>query len=60
MLYSIRNREDLEILDKLASLNNQVDQLRLQDKLGEQIFREILKKIFEPLTDTIEDISRDI
>ena len=50
----------MEILDKLVSLNNQVDQLRLQDKLGKQIFHENIKKIFEPLTDTIEDISRDI
>ena len=60
MLYSIEKREELGNLDKLVSLNNQVDHIRLQDKLGKQIFHEKIKTLFEPLTDTIEDISRDI
>ena len=34
MLYSIGSREDLENLNELVSLNNHVDELRLQDKLG--------------------------
>ena len=41
MLYSIRDREDLEKLEELASLQNQVKAVRLQDKLGKQNFHEI-------------------
>ena len=43
----------------LASLKNQVEEVRLIDKLGEQKFHEVMKKLFEPLTDTIKVISRD-
>ena len=35
MLYSIKNMEELEILKELVSLQNQVIEVRLQDKLGE-------------------------
>ena len=31
MLYSIKNRDDLEKLEELTSLQNQVEELRLQD-----------------------------
>ena len=44
----------------MASLKNQVNELRLQDKLGKQKFHENIEKLHEPLTDTIEDTSRDI
>ena len=44
MFYSIQNREDLEILNQLVSLNNQVEEIRLQDKLGKQNFQENIKK----------------
>ena len=54
MLYSNKNREESETLNELVSLNNQVDDLRLQDKLGEQNFHENTKKI-EPFTDTIKN-----
>ena len=36
MLYSTRNIEDLQKLNELASLQNQVQEARLQDELGEQ------------------------
>ena len=36
MLFPIKNREDLEKLNELVSLQNQVKTVRLQDKLGEQ------------------------
>ena len=32
MLYAIKNREDLENLEELASLENQVKVVKLQDK----------------------------
>jgi len=44
MLYPIKNIEDLEKLEELASLQNQVKAVRLQDKLGKQNFHEDMKK----------------
>ena len=38
MLYAIKNREDLENLNELVSLQDQVKVVRLQDKLGKQNF----------------------
>ena len=59
MLYSNKSREDSENLNELVSLNNQVDELGLQDKLDKQNFHENLKKLFEPLADTTKDTSRE-
>ena len=50
MLYSIKNLENLE---ELFSLQNQANEVGLQEKLGEDIFHENKKKVFEPVTDTI-------
>ena len=44
----------------MASLHNQVKELRLQDKLIKQNFHKNIKKYMNPFTDTIEDTSRDI
>ena len=44
MLYSIKDREDLENLNELFSLQDQVKVVRLQDKLGNQNFHEDIKK----------------
>ena len=60
MLYSIKDREDLENLNKLASLQDQVKALRFQDKLGKQNFHEDMKKVFEPVTKSLENTSQDI
>ena len=60
MLYSIKDREDLEKLEELASLENQVKAVRLQDKLGKQNFHEDMKKVFEPVTKSLENTSQDI
>ena len=60
MLYSIKDREDLENLEELVSLQNQVKVVKLQDKLGEQNFHEDMKKVFEPMADTIKDVSENI
>ena len=46
MLHSIKNREYWEKLNKFFSLNNQVDELRLQDKLGKQNVHENLNKLW--------------
>ena len=60
MLFPIKDGEDLEKLNKLVSLQDQVKVVRLQDKLGKQIFHEDMKKIFEPVTKSLENTSQDI
>ena len=60
MLYSIKDSEDLEILNELVSLQDQVKAVRLQDKLGKQNFHEDMKKLFEPVTKSLENTSQDI
>ena len=60
MLFPIKDREDLEKLNELASLQGQVKAVRLQDKLGKQNFHEDMKKVFEPMTDTIKNTSENI
>ena len=60
MLFAIKNREDLKKLNELVSLQDQVKAVRLQDKLGKQNFHEDMKKIFEPVTKTIKDVSEDV
>ena len=60
MLYSIKDRKDLDELNELASLQKQVKVVRLQDKLGKQNFHEDIKKVFEPITQSIEKTSENI
>ena len=57
MLYSNKDREDLEKLEELSSLQNQVKAVRLQDKLGKQNFHENMKTFFAPVTDIIRNTS---
>ena len=44
MLYSIKNVKDVEKLDKAISLQKQVQEIRLQNKLGDQSYHEDIKK----------------
>ena len=60
MLFPFNNREDLQNLNELVSLQNQVIEVRLQDKLGEQNYHEDSKKIFKPMTEAIKSISENI
>ena len=60
MLYAIKNVDDLENLNELASLQNQVKAVRLQDKLAKQDFHEDMKKVFELVTKSLEITSQDI
>ena len=59
-MFPIKNRDDLENLNELVSLQNQVKAVRLQDKLGKQNFHEDMKKVFEPVTKSLENTSQDI
>ena len=45
MMFPIRNVEDLQNLNEAVPLQNQVEAVRLQDKLGEQNYHEDAKKI---------------
>ena len=60
MMFAINNREDLDKLEELASLQDEVKVGRLQDKLGKQNFHEDMTKVFEPLTDTLKKTSENI
>ena len=60
MLYPIKDREDLEKLNELILLKDLVQEVRLQDKLGEQNYREDAKKLFKPMTDEIKNTSEKI
>ena len=60
MFNSIKDREDLDNLEELISLQNQVKVVRLQDKRGSQNFHEDMKKVFEPVTKSLENTSQDI
>ena len=60
MLYSIKNIEDLEKLNEAISLQKQVQEVRLQNKLGEQNYHEDIKKIFKPMTDALKNTSENI
>ena len=51
MLYSIKNIEDLEKLNEAISLQKQVQEIRLQNKLGNQNYHEGMNKFFKPMTD---------
>ena len=56
-MYSNNNREPLEKLEKLVSLQSQVESLSLQNKLGKQIFHKDLKKVLEAIPKTFKDVS---
>ena len=53
MLFSFKNRKDLEKIEEIASLQNQVNVVRIQYKLVEQNFHEDMKKVFEIVTKSI-------
>ena len=50
----------MEKLEKLASLQNQGKVVRLQDKHGKQKFHEDMKKVFEPVTKSLENTSEKL
>ena len=49
MLLPTKNREDLDQFEELASIQRQVKDLRIQDKLGKQNFHENTKKYLNQL-----------
>ena len=59
MLCSFKNIKDLENLNYLVSLEGRVKAVRLQDKQGKQNFHEDMRKVFEPVTKSIKDVSEE-
>ena len=60
MLSPIKDRKDSKELEELASLQNQVKVVRLQDKFCKQNFIDDLMKVFEPVTKSIKDVSEEV
>ena len=48
------------MLEELALLKNQVKELRLQDKVGEQNYHQNVKKVNEPMTDADKSTSENL
>ena len=57
---SINNIENLDKLKQTALLENQVKEVRLQDKFGDQNYQQNASKLFEPMTDAIKNTSDNI
>ena len=60
MMFPNKNVEDLQKLNEAISLQNQVHEVRLQDRLGEQNYHEDSKKLFKPMTDVLKNTSENI
>ena len=60
MLHSFKNREDLKKIEELVSIQNQVEEARLQDKFGKQNSHENIKKVLEPVTETMKKNSENL
>ena len=60
MLFPIKNREDLKNLNDALLLQNQVQEVRLQNKLGDQNYHEDINKFFKPMTDELKNTSEKI
>ena len=60
MFHPNKNLEELEKLNGLVSLQDQVEEVRLQDKLGEQNFQYDAQKALEPRTDTNKSTSESL
>ena len=59
-MFPNKNRKELEDLEELALMKKHVEEVRLQDKFGKQIFHEIVKKLYEQLTDAIRNNSENL
>ena len=60
MLFPIKKSENVEKVEEIASIKIQVEDLRLQDKLGKQTFHEDMEREFEPVTKSTKDVSEEV
>ena len=52
MIYSIKNKDDIKDLEEKTTLQSQVKQFRLEDRLGKQVFHYDTKQLYKPITNT--------
>ena len=60
MLYSIKKERRFRNLKLVSRLQSQVKAIRLQDKVRKQNFHQDMKKVLEPVTESIENVSEDV
>ena len=60
MLFPFRNVEDLQKLNEAISLQNQIQEVRLRNNLGNQNYHEDIHKFFKPMTDELKNTSEKI
>ena len=60
MIYSIKNKDEIKDLEELEELQSKIKQVGLVEKLGKQGYHYDIKKFFEPITNTIKDVSEDV
>ena len=60
MMFPIGKVENLKDLNELVPPQNQVQKVRLQYNLSKQNFHENMKKVFEPVTKSLEKTSEKL
>ena len=60
MIYSKKNKDELKDLDEKGGLQSKVKQVRLVKKIGKQVFHYAVKELFEPITNSIKDVSENV
>ena len=60
LIYSVKNREDLEDIEEIADLLPTVKQERLFEKLGKEGFQYNTKELFEPITRAVTDSNQKL
>ena len=60
MLFSNKDREDFQNLEELVTLDSRVKAIKLQDRLGKQVFFEDSKKVFGRVTKSFENTTQVI
>ena len=58
MKYCIKSEEDLDAFIDLGDLKEELEKVRLQEKIAEQGFHHDAKELFEPITKTVEGTSK--
>ena len=60
MIYSIRNKDEIEDLNELEDLKSKVKQVRLVENLDKQGFHNDIKQLYEPITKAVTDINQNL
>ena len=60
MIYSIKNKHELEDFDELEDLQLKIKEVRLVEKVVKQDFLYDVKKLFEPIFNSIKNFSEDV